>query len=89
MAKRRLNDTAALVTRPPGSGESHGVSVRKIDNGYMISQHSSNERTGEYSCTESYSERAPRIIPARVAYGPAPDQGNSLRGAVQSLGQDE
>ena len=60
---RRLNDTSALTDI--GSGESNNISVRKIANGYVTSV--SGCGPNGYHSEERFSERAPRIIPARIA----------------------
>ena len=63
---KRLNDTAALTSRPFGAGENHSVSVSKIDNGYLVRTTSCNDRTGEYKVNESFSSSPPRILPAKL-----------------------
>lgn len=63
---KRLNDTEALRSRPFDAGEDHSVSVRKIDNGYMVRHSSCNPNTGEYKSSEVFSAKPPRIIPARM-----------------------
>jgi hypothetical protein len=84
MAGKRLSDTNALVENP-GSAVSHTVSTRKIDNGWLIRQSSYNEDTGECRSSERFSDRAPKIAPARVGRGSAPDEGSPLRGAMDYL----
>ena len=83
-----MSDTAALVARPPGGGEDHSVSVRKIDNGYLVRTSTCDERTGMYRSSEQFYERAPKILPPRVARGAAPDAGNALADARKYLGED-
>ena len=86
---RRLNDTASLATRPFEAGESHSISTRKIDNGYLTCTSTYNPRTGECRSAETFSRNPPRIIAPRVdgRSGANPDSGNSLRGAKDYLGQ--
>jgi hypothetical protein len=88
MAKKRLNDTEALQ---PSSGMSmgsdHSVSVRKIDNGFVVRQSVYNNRTGECSSTETFSEREPKVTAPKVGRNPAPDQGSPLRGAMDYLSE--
>lgn len=77
MAKKsRLDDTAALVANPMGSGESHSVSTRKIENGYLVCESSCNPRTGEYTSSERFSAEEPRIVKPSVR-GSSPDAGPS------------
>jgi hypothetical protein len=83
---RRLNDTAALASKPLGAGESHSISTRKIDNGYVVTTSSCNPDTGGYSSTERFTASAPRIIPGRTARtGQSPDGPNSLAGAMDYM----
>jgi len=84
MAKR-LNDTKGL-TREFSGDVSHTVSTRKIDNGYLIRRSSSNDHTGEYSSSETFSAAPPKVNPPSVSRGnPAPDQGSPLKGAMEYL----
>ena len=88
MAKRRLNDTEGL--RPSSGmadGGDHSVSVRKIDNGYVVRQSSYNNKTGQCSSSETFSEREPRVSAPKVGKSPAPDQGSPLRGAMDYLSE--
>ena len=58
----RLNDTAAVVGIPsfgPELNESNSVSVRKIDNGYIVNKSSC--RNGRYESSEQYSPTAPQL----------------------------
>lgn len=59
MARRRMNDTAALVVAVPDGHmhEHHSRSSRKIENGYVHSE--SHEKNGEYSHREYFS-RSPQ-----------------------------
>lgn len=66
MRKRRLNDTAALVERPPGAGESHRISCRKIENGFLTSVHSFNDGTGKCTEKEVFTKEYPRIRPPEL-----------------------
>ena len=53
----RLNDTAAVAAYPsftPESHESTSKSVRKIDNGYIVSTSSS--RDGRYESSEVFTQ---------------------------------
>jgi hypothetical protein len=87
MAKR-LNDTASLAAKPLGAGESHSISTRKIDNGYITTTSSCNEATGEYRSSQTFTKNPPRITPPAVdgRQGVSPDgAGSALRGAVEYL----
>lgn len=86
MAGKRLSDTASLTNSPAEAGESHHISTRKIDNGYIVNQSTCNPRTGEYRSSEAFMATPPRVIPGRVARGPAPDSSESLREARDYLG---
>lgn len=58
----RLSDTAAVVGVPefgPERNESHSVSVRKIDNGYIVSKSSCSN--GRYESSEEYAATPPQL----------------------------
>lgn len=65
MAKR-LSDTARLASTPSDPGESHSISSRKIDNGYLVSQSSYNPGTGAYTCAERFVKNPPRLMPPKL-----------------------
>lgn len=50
----RLNDTGALVAQPLMDGQSKTTSVRKISNGFIVSESSYNPKTSDYKCTEHF-----------------------------------
>lgn len=83
MSRSRLNDTAALTSRPMEAGMSHSVSARKIDNGFIVSESTCNPKTGEYRSTEHFSEKAP-LAPQRMDRGSE----SSLRDAMDLLNDD-
>lgn len=87
----RLNDTRAIAEEGREAGERHSISTRKISNGYIVEKTTSNPNTGEWSCSETYMDRPPKIMPARVSRGPSPDQGegNSLADTMKYLNQDK
>ncbi len=86
MAKRRLNDVAALAERPPGGEASHSMSTRKIDNGWLVESSVCDPKTGAYKSSCTFSPNPPRIIPGRVARtGVSPDSGDSLRRTMDYL----
>jgi hypothetical protein len=59
-----------------------GVSVRKIDNGYLVREWSSNERTGSYKSSEHYS----RDLPASPALERREERSeSSMREAIESM----
>lgn len=78
MAKktRSLNDTIAVTAIPafqPEHNETQTKSVRKIDNGFIVS--SSSFKDGRYECSEEYSSSPP-----------APSEGeNLMRKAVDYM----
>lgn len=79
MAKR-LSDTAAVKGLPPGgdsSYESHTVSTRRIENGYVTCE--SVCKDGEYHSTERFSPE----MPTSGAKGAVGD--SSLSDAVKSI----
>lgn len=85
----RKSDTRALVERPPRAGQSHSVSVRGIDNGYVVETSSCDPHTGEYRRSEMYSERAPKISPPRAVRSGLDRDATGSKGlgdAVKSLG---
>lgn len=56
----RLNDTAGLTARPLEGEMERTQRVRKIDNGFIVSNSSYNSSTGEYKCSEEYSSSPPK-----------------------------
>jgi len=67
MAKGRKSDTAALTAMPASLGE-RTVSVRKIDNGYLVRESSYGGPDGEnYKCSEHFSPTLPRMQPLEKA----------------------
>lgn len=86
MAKRRLNDTAVLALAAPRGGESHSISTREIENGWLIESSVCNERTGTYRHSTRFVETPPRVIPGRAArVGGSPDSSSSLRQTVEYM----
>jgi len=55
----RLNDTKALRAEPFADVEKT-TRVRQIDNGYITTHSSFNQKTGDYKCSEKYSAGAPK-----------------------------
>ena len=85
MARKRLSDSAAL-TQAPASGEDHSISVRAIDNGYLVRTSTYNSRTGDCRSSEKFSATPPKVVPPKVGRGePVPAGGESLRGAMDFL----
>ena len=86
MARKRLNDTAALTARPAqgplAENERVSVSVRRIDNGYIVD--TSRDLDGEYSCKQEFTPEKPDL--RNVMRSDEPAQGtNSLRSATRYL----
>lgn len=89
-AKKRLNDTSALVGRPLEPGESHSICTEKIDNGYLTRVSTYNPATGENREAKKFSETPPQIeAPTGKPGNPAPDQGNPLRDTMDYLSDKE
>jgi hypothetical protein len=82
MARRRLSDTMAVNPRPAGSSEYHSRSVRKIENGHIVSE--SHEKDGEYSSREYFTRN-----PDRQVFGPDKGTGSvgneGLSGAMKEI----
>lgn len=72
--------SAPVKARKPDSHESVSVSVRPIDNGYVLCR-SHCKPNGEYVSTETYSPDRPRL---NLTADRMPT--SSLRDAVKSLG---
>lgn len=83
----KLNNTIALSSRGAGGGESHTVSTRKIDNGYLIRCESYNAGTGECHSTETFSRGRPEVTAPKVkgAAGELADSRNALADANACL----
>lgn len=97
MAKRRLNDTAALVGIGYGSTavtsdgpERVSVSSRKIDNGYLVERCRSTGNSYEETC--EFHKTKPELVMdmARKAPEPGnnPSPDASMRKAVDWLNRD-
>jgi hypothetical protein len=71
----------AAAAMPGETHSSRSVSVRKIDNGYVVSETTCSN--GDYKSTERYCETAPDIE-AEEAHGPDAGREN-LRGAMKEL----
>ena len=58
----RLNDTAALVGNAPSmsTNETFSVSIRKIDNGYIVSTSQCNGMAG-YHSSEKFVSQKPKL----------------------------
>lgn len=82
----RVSDTAAIAGKPSSGMTSHSIHTRKIDNGFVICEHSYNPETGECRDRESFSKSQPRIMPGKVAYGEVAKDGD-LGDAVKYLGR--
>lgn len=87
---RRLSDTASLVGKSPGGGENYNISLRQVDNGYVVCQSSCDPHTGEYRSSEQFYKERPRIMAPRVARGVSPDVGEGgLRDTMNYLNNDK
>jgi hypothetical protein len=64
----RLNDTKALRAEPFADVEKT-TRVRAIDNGYITSSSSFNQKTGNYQCSEEFSASPPKGDAAGVCAG--------------------
>jgi hypothetical protein len=85
MSKLKLNSESVLAGKLVSGGEdSHSISSRKIDNGYIVSSHSYNSRTGECKSSERFVEGEPRLVPGKE-FGITSSVKNPLRGAVDYL----
>lgn len=85
---KRLNDTQALVARGLDAGQSHSISTRKIDNGYVTSVSTCDPMTGRYDHAELFTANPPNIKPPRIdgRQGASVDSPSSLREAKAYLG---
>jgi len=80
----RLNDTAAIADAPSRYGEEHSIRTRKIEGGYIVTQSTCNDSTGEYRSTERFMKEPPRVTPPTVKKG-HPDGPSDLAGAMSYL----
>ena len=62
----RLNDTEALVARPFEPGDSHSITTRKVDNGFVTCVTTYDARTQQCKTAETFSKNPPRIVAPRV-----------------------
>lgn len=75
---RQLNDTAAIANVPADNLQKHeyrSTSVRKIDNGYVVSE--SSNKDGEYESREYYSETPPQAA--------GDSEANPMRAAIDYM----
>jgi len=89
MAKRRLNDTAALTAAPARYGQDYNVSSRKIENGYVVRESMCDPQTGEYRSSERFSKEQPKIVPAKVSRGGAGEGPSALADTMKYLSDGE
>jgi hypothetical protein len=84
----RLNDTSAIIERGLSAGESHSISTRKIDNGYVTSVSTCNPTTGSYDHAEVFTANPPNISPPKLdgRQGASVDKPTSLKEAKEYLG---
>lgn len=85
MAKRRLNDTGALVEQGSRGCGSYSVSARQIDNGFVVCESCCDPVTGEYTYSERFSASPPRLGPGASGPRSGTVGGTGLRGAVDYL----
>ena len=57
----KLNSTIGISDRDYDGGESHSISTRQIDNGWVTDISTSNSNTGKYECSQTFSKDRPRI----------------------------
>lgn len=88
MAKRRLDDTAAIRSAGYGSTavtsdgpESVSVSSRKIDNGYVVSRSRSTNST--YECSETFQKDKPELVLDQSRSAPQPGNNPSPDGSMR------
>lgn len=97
MAKRRLNDTAALVGIGYGSTsvtsdgpESVSVSARKIENGYLVERCKSTGNS--YETSTEFHKTKPELVMEQSRAAPEPGNNpspdGSMRKAVEWLMRD-
>lgn len=55
----KLNNTNALRAEPIGGDVEKTTRVRAIDNGYVTTRSSYNQKTGDYKSSEEYSKSMP------------------------------
>lgn len=60
MAKKRLNDTAALTAAPVQEHQHVSISVRKIENGHLVNETRCGPG-GEYENHEYFAKDPPKI----------------------------
>ncbi len=89
MARKRLNDTEALVVRPFAGGEEHSISSRKIENGYLTRTSSYNPGTGECKSAEIFTKNPPKLTAPRMdgRQGRDATGDSSLADTVKYLGR--
>ena len=77
----KLSNTAALTGAPPSEATDHTVSVRGINNGYIV-RTSCCGRDGDYSSSETFTKNRPNISPPGVKY--ARGGGSTLDGNLSA-----
>ncbi len=64
--KRKKEQAGNAVSVPvPSSGES-SITVRKIENGYVVRESTYNEKTGNFTAKETFSVDPPKVTLAGV-----------------------
>ena len=85
MAKR-LSDTASLVARSPEGEMERTQRIRKIDNGYLVSDSTYNPRTGVCKSSEKFSVSPPKGFEGMNSSGAVGNEG--LADTKSYLGKD-
>ena len=74
---------AKAKTCSPYSGEHMSVSVRKIDNGFIMSR--SHSKGGEYKSVETYHATKPKLDVATGSTSTAPEQAAKVSGSMKPV----
>ena len=85
---KRLSDTVGLVREGAEPGESHSLSVRRIENGHITTVSTCNPRTNEYRSSEVFTKSPPKISPPRID-GRQASAGSESLGDTMSYLKDE
>ena len=76
----RLNNTSAITGKGYDAGEHHSYSYRKIDNGYVVEECTSNYGTGDYKSKSTFVKEKPEFPALKLGKGDNAD----LAGASQN-----
>lgn len=82
----KRSNTSGIANKLMGAGQSMEVSVRAIDNGFIVRESNCDAEKGIYETRERFSETKPTVGTKEVEVGKKMENGGSLHDAIKLLG---